>query len=83
MAKYTIEIDETKIGEQICAILDSILAGQLRSKYTDSGKQISAAIKELVYSRKDEIIERIVDRASRELVRVGLPKLIERMEETQ
>lgn len=83
MAKYMIEIDETKIEEQICAILDSILTGQLRNKYTNSERQISAAIKELVYSRKDEIIERIVDRASRELVRKGLPKLLERMEETQ
>jgi beta-xylosidase len=33
-----------------------------------------------VYSRKDEIIDRIVDKAVKELVRKGLPKLLERMD---
>lgn len=79
MGTYAINIDAEKVEEQISAILDRILKDELRSKYSNSGKVISAAVKELVYSHKDEIIERIVDRASREMVRKGLPRFLERI----
>jgi len=81
MGTYAINIDTAKVEEQISAILDRILKDELRSKYTSSGKVISAAIKDMVYAHKDEIIEKIVNRASAELVRKGLPKLLERMDE--
>lgn len=81
MATYAINIDTAKVEEQISAILDRILKDELRSKYSNSGKVISAAIKDMVYAHKDEIIEKIVNRASAELVRKGLPKLLERMDE--
>lgn len=38
----------------------------------------AAAVKDLVYSHKDEIIDKVVDRAVKEMVRKGLPKLLER-----
>ena len=41
---------------------------------------INQFIKEILYSNKDEIIEKVVERASREMVKKGLPKLLERME---
>lgn len=81
MATYAINIDTANVEEQISAILDRILKDELRSKYSNSGKVISAAIKDMVYAHKDEIIEKIVNRASAELVRKGLPKLLERMDE--
>jgi Cys-tRNA synthase (O-phospho-L-seryl-tRNA:Cys-tRNA synthase) len=37
------------------------------------------AIKEYIYSKKDEIIERVVERASVEIVKKALPKLIEKL----
>lgn len=80
MSLYTIEVDETKIAEQISGILNSILHNELRDKYTYTGKEISAAVKDLVYTNKDEILDRVVDKAVKELVRKGLPKLMERME---
>lgn len=80
MSVYAIEIDETKLAEQISGILNSILNNELRSKYTYTGKEISAAVKDLVYTNKDEILDRVVDKAVKELVRKGLPKLMERME---
>ena len=80
MATYVIEIKDEIIEEQIANILNSELKYQLKSKYSDSGRVISEAIKELIYSRKDEIIEMVVDRAAKEIVRKGLPKLLERME---
>lgn len=81
MAKYVIQIDETKIEEQINGILSDVLERQLRSKYTDSGKAISQGVKDLIYSHKDEIIEKVVNRAAAELVRKGMPKLIDKMME--
>lgn len=50
-------------------------------RYSGSQGEIKACIKELIYERKDEILEMVVERASKELVRKGLPKLLERMQE--
>lgn len=79
MAQYVIEIDEKVIHEQIGKILNNILNRDLRSNYSDSGKEISLAVKDLVYSHKDEIIDKVVDRAVVEIVRKGMPKFLDRM----
>ena len=44
-------------------------------------KGCEVAVKEFIYSRKEEIIEKVVDKASKEMVRKGLPKLLERMDD--
>ncbi len=51
---------------------------QINYKCSNTGYIIADAVKDLVYSHKDEIIEKVVDRATREIVRKGLPKLLER-----
>lgn len=79
MSQFVIEIDEKVIQEQIGKILDAILNRELRSRYSDSGKVMSEAIKDLIYSHKDEIIEQVVDRASKEIVKKGMPKLIDKL----
>lgn len=76
----TIEVDQHVLDEQIGKILNEALNDELRRKYSQTGDEISKAVKDLVYSRKDEIIDRIVDKAVKELVRKGLPKLLERMD---
>lgn len=78
MSYYTIEIDDKVINEQIQGILNECLNRELHLRYSGAGLEISAAVKELIYSRKDEIVEMVVDRAAKELVKKGLPKLIER-----
>ena len=40
---------------------------------------VDKAIKQYIYSKKDSIIERVVDRASVEIVKKGLPKLLDRL----
>jgi hypothetical protein len=40
---------------------------------------VDKAIKQYIYSRKDDVIEKVIDRASVEIVKKGLPKLIERI----
>ena len=77
MSMYKISIDDNAIVEQINNILNTILQSQLNNKYSDTGRVIAAAVKDLVYSHKDETIDKVIDRATKEIVRKGLPKLIE------
>lgn len=79
MSQFLIEIDDNAIKEQINIILNAVIKQELMSRYSDSGREISAAVKELVYSQKDRIIEMVVDRASAEIVRKGLPRLMDKM----
>lgn len=78
MSIYQINLDDNAIVEQINNILDAIFQRQLNNKYSDTGHIIAAAVKDLVYSHKDEIIDKVVDRATKEIVRKGLPRLLER-----
>ena len=78
MSIYQINLDDNAIVEQINSILDTIFQRQLNNKYSDTGHIIAAAVKDLVYSNKDEIIDKVVDRATKEIVRKGLPRLLER-----
>lgn len=77
MSIYQISIDDNAIVEQINNILNTIFQRQLNNKYSDTGHIIAAAVKDLVYSNKDEIIDKVVERATKEIVRKGLPKLME------
>ena len=78
MSIYQISIDDDAVVEQINRIINTIFREQISSKYSDTGREITAALKDIVYSHKDEIIEKVVDRAVKEIVRKGLPKLLER-----
>lgn len=81
MSYYQIELNDKAIVEQINSILNRVLTNELANRYSETGREISAAVKDLIYSHKEEIIERVVEKASRELVKKGLPKLIERFEQ--
>lgn len=78
MSTYQINVDDDAITEQINNILNSVFRQQMNYKYSDTGHIIAAAVKDLVYSHKDEIIDKVVDRAVKEMVKKGLPKLLER-----
>lgn len=79
MSRYEIEIDDEKIIEQINNILNTIVQYEIQHKYSVTNRDIiPLAVKELVYAHKDEIINDVVDRAVKEIVRKGLPKLLER-----
>lgn len=83
MSIYRIEIDETSVIKQVQYIIDEIVREEIRHKYGRKGSTADAMtvfVKEMVYAHKDEIIEKIVDRASREMVRKGMAKLIQRLE---
>lgn len=77
---YAIQIDDEQITKQIESILNRVLERQLQNRYSKVGDEISAAVKELIYSRKDEIVDMVVDKATKEITRKALPKLLERMD---
>lgn len=83
--KIEIEVSDEKIAE----IVERMIAEEMISQYglmAREGKYgirqaTEKSVKEIIYSRKDEMIERCVVRASTELVKKGLPKLLERIGE--
>lgn len=78
MSQYTITIDDEKITEQVNGIINDIFKREMKNKFGETGREITQAVKDVVYSHKDEIIEKVVDRATKEIVRKGLPKLLEK-----
>lgn len=78
MSQYVIDIDDKAVIKQINLILDTIINQEIKSRYSETGREVASAVKELIYNKKDEIIEMVVERAAREIVKKGLPKLIDR-----
>ena len=80
------EINITVDEEQIAQMVEELIAKQMVSEYGAIARDakygvrngIDKAVKAYIYSRKEEIIEKCVNRAVAELVRKGLPKLLER-----
>lgn len=79
MSTYTIQVDDQVICDQINKILNEIVGRELYDRCSDSREAIALAIKDMIYARKDEIIDKIIDKATTELVKKGLPRLLERM----
>ena len=77
MSQYIIEIDDKSVTDQINGIINAVFKREITSKYGETGHEISKAVKDIVYSHKDEIIDKVVDRAVTEIVKKGLPKLLE------
>jgi len=78
MAQYTIEINDEVITSKVGDILNDVLNRELSRRYSQTQDVVADAVRDLVYSRKDEIIEMVVARATKEIVRKGLPRLLER-----
>ena len=77
--KVTIEIDEDELQK---AIIDMVAKECARAYFKrDEYKGIEKAVKEVIYSQKEELLSRCVDKASSELTRKALPKLLEKLTE--
>ena len=86
MADILITVNEDDIAKLVIEKIASAMAREYGAEAMDAKrgirKGVEQAVKDYVYSHKDEIIKKCVAQASAELVRKGLPKLIERMEDT-
>ena len=78
--KIEINIPDERIVELVeQAIVENILNNRHENREAQYGVRsgMDKAVKEYIYVNKDRIIERVVERASIEIVKKGLPKLIE------
>lgn len=84
MSVYQIEIKDEALEEAVSykveRLVQAIVEDELTKSHFKFVKNTQQMIKDIVYSHKDEIIEKVVKRATAEIVRKGLPKLIERMD---
>lgn len=80
-----IEIEEEKIKN----ILEKEIARQIMEERNYENREakigvrtgIEKAVKQYVYAKKDEIIDRVVERSSVEVAKKAIPKLLERLSE--
>jgi len=81
--KLEIEIDEAYIAELVSQeiarrIIETHGYENHEAKY-GIREGVDKAVKQYIYSKKDAIIDRVVDRATVEIVKKGLPKLLEKV----
>jgi Cys-tRNA synthase (O-phospho-L-seryl-tRNA:Cys-tRNA synthase) len=85
--KIEIEIDESYITELVSQEIAKRIVTERcyenREARTGIREGVDKAIKQYIYSKKDTVIERVVDRASTEIVKKGLPKLLDRLGEVK
>jgi len=83
--KIEIEIDESYITELVSQEIAKRIVTERcyenREARIGIREGVDKAIKQYIYSKKDTVIERVVDRASTEIVKKGLPKLLGRLGE--
>lgn len=81
MSTYAIELNDKELRKQMGNILDRVLKDELQDRCSNTRNVMDEFVKEVIYDHKDEIIEKIIDRATTEMVKKGLPKLLERLGE--
>ena len=82
--QITINIDDSEIERiAIEKITDAIAKNYHNRSYGEESRgrreAVQKSVKEIIYSDKENLINRCVEQASKELVRKGLPKLIEKL----
>lgn len=81
--KIELEIDDTYIKEMVAKELAERIVQNYSYENQDAKYGIregtDKAIKEYIYSRKDEIIDKVISRASTEIVKKGMPKLLDKV----
>lgn len=87
MAQITITVNEEEIAElvvkQIAERMTRAYSVEQRETKYGIREGMEKAVKAYIYSQKDAIVERCIARASAEIVRKGLPKLLEKVGELQ
>lgn len=79
--KVNAKIDPERVKSIVDRAVYRYVATEIRRAELRENGAIKAAIKDMIYSQKDEIIEKVIERASKEIVRKGLPKLMEKFDE--
>lgn len=68
MSKYTLNVDDRKVLEQIENVLEEVFDRQIKEKYSRVDDALSSAVRELVLSKREEVIDRAVEKAADKIV---------------
>ena len=80
-----INVDTDKITQMVEEMIAKEIFENQRGLGRDArfgvASGVEKAVKDYIYSRKSEIVERCIEKATKEIVRKGVPKLLERVVE--
>ena len=79
MSSYRIDVDDELITEQISKIVGSLINRELQEQLNVSSGLVADAAREIIYSHKDEIVNAVIERATKEISKKALPKLLDRL----
>ena len=74
-----IEIDEKELRKEVTDIIARKLTQSWTSERNMFKQIIAESVREVVYSQKEEIINMVVGRATREIVSKSIPKLLDKL----
>jgi hypothetical protein len=74
-----IDIDDKELREEVTQIIARKLTQSWTSERNMFKRIIAESVREVVYSQKEEIINMVVERATREIVSKSIPKLLDKL----
>ena len=74
-----VDIDDNELREVVTNMIAKQLTASWSTERQVLKRTVADAVKEVVYSEKEFIINMVVERATREIVKKGLPKLLENL----
>jgi len=74
-----VDIDDNELREVVTSMIAKQLTASWSTERQVLKRTVADAVKEVVYSEKEFIINMVVERATREIVKKGLPKLLENL----
>jgi hypothetical protein len=83
--KIEINVDEKELSKLVSEYLvkeilrDYRVSPESREAVFGIRSGVDKAIKEYIYTKKESIIERVIERASIEIVKKGLPKFLDKI----
>lgn len=78
-----VNIDENYITELVSQEISKRIVNERtyenREARIGARAGVDKAVKDYIYNRKEDIIDKVIERASREIVKKSLPKLLENL----
>ena len=74
-----VKIDDKELQEEITRIIANKITSTYSYEQSTFKREIANAVKETIYSEKQFIIDAVIARATTEIVKKAMPKLIDKM----
>lgn len=77
--QVNIEIDDKELREEVTSIIARKIISNWSAERNVMKQTIADAVREVVYSEKEFIINMVINRATTEIVKKAMPKLLDKM----